>query len=55
MKRGFVRAVVSLRPAQLDAIRDEAMRRMRARKAGRIDAGEVIREAVDAWIGKRKR
>ncbi len=35
--------------------RAEATRRMLERKAGRIDASEVAREAAaDAWIAKRK-
>ena len=54
MTRGLVRTVVALEPRQVEALRAEAVRRMLARKAGRIDAGEIVREAVDAWMKRRK-
>jgi hypothetical protein len=55
MKKGLARAVFSVEPRQLEALRAEAARRMVERKAGRIDASEVLREAIDAWMAKRKR
>lgn len=54
MKKGLVKAMFSMESRQLEALRAEATRRMVERKAGRIDASEVLREAVDAWL-KRKR
>ncbi len=48
-KRGLERTVVALTPEQVDAVREEAMRRMVDRRVGRMDAGEVVREAVDRW------
>jgi hypothetical protein len=48
-KRGLERAVVALEPEQLEKLRREAMDRMVERKVGRMDTGEVIREAVDTW------
>jgi hypothetical protein len=54
MSRGLTRTVVAFKPQQLEALRAEARRRMRARKVRKIDAGEVIREAVDAWMKRRR-
>lgn len=54
MKRGLVRTIFSVTPEQLEALRAEATRRMVSRGRGRIDAGEVLREALDAWMRKRK-
>lgn len=52
-KRGLERAVVALEPEQLEKLRREAMERMVERKVGRMDAGEVVREAVDTWSRTR--
>jgi hypothetical protein len=49
-KRGLERAVVALTPEELEVVRDEAIHRMKERKVGRVDAGEVVREAVDTWV-----
>lgn len=53
MKRGLVRTIFSVTPGQLEALRAEATRRMVERGRGRIDAGEVLREALEAWMRKR--
>jgi hypothetical protein len=49
-KRGLERTVVALAPEQVDAIREEAMRRMVDRRVGRMDSGEIVREALDDWM-----
>jgi hypothetical protein len=49
-KRGLMRTVVGLEPEQVEVLRREAMERMVERKVGRMDAGEVVREAVDTWV-----
>jgi hypothetical protein len=54
-KRGFTRVLVSLDPRQIEVLRREAIRRMRKRKLRRIDAGEVVREAIDAWMFTRSK
>jgi hypothetical protein len=36
------------------AVRTDTTRRVVERGTGRIDASEVLREALDAWIVKRK-
>jgi hypothetical protein len=53
-RSGLVRMVVYVTPEHLGAVVDEGQRR--AREAGRVraDASEVVREALDAWIGRRK-
>jgi hypothetical protein len=53
MKKPLVKAMFKVSPAQLEALRAEATRRMVERKAGRIDASEVLREALDLWIRRR--
>lgn len=54
MKKGLTKATFSLEPAQLEVLRAEATRRMQERKAGRIDASEVVREAIEAWAKRRR-
>lgn len=53
-RSGLLKATFSLKPKQLAAVVTEAQRR--AQVAGRIraDASEVVREALDAWIARRK-
>ena len=59
--KGLVKAMFSLEPRQLEALRREATRRAERDpdvKAGRrsfraaVDAGALVREAVDAWLAK---
>lgn len=45
--QNLIKAMFKIRPDQLKALRAEATRRMVERSAGRIDASEVLREAVD--------
>lgn len=51
---GRVKVMVSLDPPQLAELRKEAFRRAAAGPRWRPDVSEVIREAVGAWIAKRK-
>lgn len=46
-RRGLVRTAVSLEPKQVEAVREIAVKRMIERRVGRVDAGEVVREAID--------
>ena len=55
MKKGLVKAMWSVEPKQLEALRREAVKRMVERGAGRIDTSEVVREAFDAWMAPQKR
>jgi hypothetical protein len=54
MKKGLVKAMFSMEAHQLAALRAEATRRMVERGRGRLDASEVVREAVDAWLKRRR-
>lgn len=54
MKKGLVKTMFSVEPRQLEALREEATLRMQERKVGRIDASEVLREALDAWMKRRR-
>ncbi len=54
MKKDYLKVMFKIAPDQLEALRAEAMRRAKERNRGRIDASEVLREAVDAWMRKRK-
>jgi carbamoylphosphate synthase large subunit len=54
-RSGFVKATFSLDPEQLAGVVAEANRRALARGAMRSDASEVVREAIVAWLGRRKR
>lgn len=52
-RRGLERTVVALEPEQVEIVRKEAMRRMVERNVGRMDSGEVVREAVATWVERR--
>ena len=54
MKKGLHKAQFSMTTAQLDALRDEAQRRMVDRGRRKIDTSEVLRECVDAWMNEKK-
>jgi hypothetical protein len=53
MKKPYLKVMFKIAPDQLEALRAEAMRRAKERQRGRIDASEVLREAVDAWMKRR--
>ena len=40
---------------QVDALRREALRRATERQSMKPDASELVREAVGAWLAKRRR
>lgn len=40
---------------QIEALREAAAERAQERRSGRMDASEILREVLDAWIAKRKR
>lgn len=48
-KRGGTKTLVRFSDEQLEALRQTAQKRMSERKLARMDTGEVVREAVDAW------
>ncbi len=50
--KGLKTAAYRLRPDQIEALRREALRRALAGKAGKPDASELVREALDAWLMK---
>ena len=52
--KGLARATFYILPAQLDALRQEAAHRMAQRKASRSDASEVVREAIQGWMDRRR-
>jgi hypothetical protein len=52
--KDLVKGQWSLAPAHVEALRAEAMKRAAARGAGRLDASEVLREVLDAWLKRRK-
>lgn len=52
--KGLIKGAWSLAPAHVEALRAEAMKRAAASGAGRLDASEVLREVLDAWLKRRK-
>ncbi len=52
--KDLVKGQWSLAPAHVEALRAEAMKRAAASGAGRLDASEVLREVLDAWLKRRK-
>ena len=55
MKRGLVRVLFSITPAQLEALRVEATSRAAERKRRQLDTGEIVRELLDLWMKRGKR
>jgi hypothetical protein len=51
---GRVKILISVEPAQLTALRREAFARATAEDRGRPDVSALIRDAIDAWIARRK-
>lgn len=54
MKKGLFKAQFSMSGEQLEALRVEATRRMNERGVRKIDTSEILREAVDQWMKRRK-
>lgn len=53
-KKGLKAATYRMEPGQIDALQREALKRAQERGSFKADASEIVREAVDAWIAKRK-
>lgn len=51
-KRGFKKAMFSVELKHLHALRAEALKRAQAKGGGRMDASEVLREVLNAWMKK---
>jgi hypothetical protein len=52
--KGLEKAMFRLEPGQLQALRREALRRAGERGSMKPDASELVREAVEAWLPRRK-
>ena len=55
MKKGYRTAAYRLRPDQIEALRQEALRRAVAGKPGKPDASEIVRAAIDLWFARHPR
>jgi hypothetical protein len=53
-KKGLKTAAYRLRPDQIEALRQEALRRAVAGKPGKPDASEIVRAALDLWFAKHR-
>lgn len=51
--KGLKPVVVRLEPAQLAALKREALRRAAERGSGQLDQSEIVREALAAWLKRR--
>ncbi len=51
--KGLQRLVVRLEPAQVQALKAEALKRAQAIGSMKPDASELVREAVAAWLKRR--
>ncbi len=54
-RSGFVKLTVSVRPEQYAALLAEARRRADAAGRFKLDASELVREALDLWTKPRGR
>ena len=52
--KGLEKATFRLESAQIAALKAEALRRASKSGSMKPDASELVREALAAWIGKRK-
>lgn len=52
--KGMKTAAYRLRPEQIEALRQEALRRALGGKPGKPDASELVREAIDLWLSKHR-
>lgn len=53
-RSGLVKLTVSVRPEQYQALLTEARRRADAAARFKLDASELVREALDVWMAKRR-
>jgi hypothetical protein len=51
---GRIKIMVSLSPNHVTELRREALRRAAAESSARPDVSALVREALDAWVAKRK-
>lgn len=51
-RSGFVKAIYSLEPGQVESLRAEAIRRLDLSRSSRPDASALVREAVAEWLKK---
>lgn len=51
--KGLKPVVVRLEPAQIQALKAEALRRATDRGSMKPDASELVREALAAWMKRR--
>ena len=54
-KKGLEKVMYRLEPQQAQALRAEAFKRAQERGRGMPDASEVLRELIEAWMGRRSR
>jgi hypothetical protein len=54
-RSGFVKAIFSVEPEQLTAIRAEAMRRAQEAGSIRPDVSAIVRDALTQWLSKARR
>ncbi len=53
-KKGLKPAVYRMRPEQIESLQTLAKKRADERGSFKPDASELVREAVDAWLPKRR-
>lgn len=53
-RSGFLKTIVSLEPEQLAELRAEALRRAQAQGSIRPDVSALVREALKAWLARRR-
>ncbi len=53
-RSGHLKVLFAITPEQHEALKTEAMRRAQARGTLRPDASELVREALDLWVAKRR-
>lgn len=51
--KGFEKMMIRVEPEQGAAVREEAFRRAKGRGRVLVDASEVVREALAAWMKSR--
>lgn len=53
-KKGLKPVLVRLEPTQITALKAEAMRRAAERGTIKPDASEIVREALAAWMARKR-
>lgn len=52
--KGLKPVVVRLEPAQIAVLKAEALRRANERRSMKPDASELVREALEGWMKRKK-